>query len=160
VTLKVKIVIASVRTAACAHSQRHPSRMSSRTRACCPEAPCTGSRTFQISITPASTHTLSVTNGSAIPAANSAAPTGGPASWFHTITPVRAREFAIPRSGFSTSIGSSVAVVVSPKASFTPNRNRAARTTAMSTRCVRIDAVTSSRIAASGRPLAAGRPPA
>ena len=79
-TLKVKIVIASVRTAACAHSQLHPSRISSRTRALRPRAPWAGSRTCVISSMPASTHTPSLTNGSAMPTANSAAPTGGPAS--------------------------------------------------------------------------------
>ena len=43
-------------------------------------APWTGSRTRVISSMPASTHTPSLTNGSAMPAANSAAPTGGPTS--------------------------------------------------------------------------------
>src|SRR6185437_1657259 len=68
--------------------------------------------------------------------------------------PVMAREFAIPRSCWPTSIGSSVVLVVSPKVSVTPNRNSAARTTATPTRCVRIDAVRSSRIATRTRPVA------
>ena len=80
VTLKVKIVMASVRTAGWFHSQRQPSRMSSRTRADRAARERGGSRTGQISSTPASTHTVSLAKGSAIPAANSAAPMGRPAS--------------------------------------------------------------------------------
>src|SRR5215475_5767484 len=64
-----------------------------------------------------------------------------------------AREFAIPRSCWPTSIGSRVVLVVSPNVSVTPNRNSAARTAAMSTRRIRIEAVSSSKIATRTRPV-------
>ena len=56
----------------------HPGRPAPRPRAA---ARSGRHRIRAISSTPASTHTASVTKGRAIPAANSAAPTGGPASW-------------------------------------------------------------------------------
>ena len=53
----------------------------------------------------------------------------------------------------STSIGSRVVVVVSPKVSHTPNRNRAASTTAMPTMWVTIDAVSSTRMPTRASPV-------
>ncbi len=80
VMLKVKIVMARVRTAGWIQSQCQPSRISSRTRLERARSVRAGSRIRVISSTPASTHTVSLMKGSAMPAAKSAAPMGGPAS--------------------------------------------------------------------------------
>ena len=88
-TLKVKIVSTSVRTAACAHSQRTPSAMSSRTdgRARRVGAAARAADPGDAAAPEQRRTTAWATNGSAIPAANSAAPTGGPASWLHSDEP-------------------------------------------------------------------------
>ena len=85
------------------------------------------------STTASDTATTCVTNGHAIPAANSRAPRGGPTSWFAVSTPVWMRALPTPRSRESTSIGRSVAVVVSANTSATPYRKSTTRMTTMST---------------------------
>ena len=79
--------------------------------------PWAGSATRDTSSTPAATSTVSATNGHTTPAANSAAPIGGPTSWLSVMKPVCSRELAIARSSRCTSIGVSVAEVLSAKTS-------------------------------------------
>ncbi len=69
------------------------------------------------------------------------------------IMPPSVREFAMPRSRLSTSMGGSVVVAVSAKVSLTPNRNSAASTTAVSTRRVMIDAISTVRIVTRTSPV-------
>ena len=98
--LKVKIVSTSVRTAAWCRTQRNPSAMSWRMR-----LPRPGSRRC------AGQHDAGHQHGaqgrparpgsrtaSAMPAAKSAAPIGGPASWLTVMKPVCSRELASARS--------------------------------------------------------------
>ena len=132
--LKMKIVSTSVRTAAWCRTHRNPSAMS------CPmwlasarSRRCGGSATRETSSAPSATSTAWVTNGRAIPAAKSAAPIGGPASWLTVMKPVWSREFAIARSSRGTSIGSSVWEVLSAKTSAVPRRKSATSTTAIET---------------------------
>ena len=55
---------------------------------------CGGSTTLETRTTPSATSTASAPNGQADPTTNSAAPSGGPASWLKVIIPVSSREFA------------------------------------------------------------------
>ncbi len=130
----MKIVSTSVRTAAWCRTHRNPSAMSCPMwRASARSRRCAGSATRETSRAPSATSTAWVTNGRAIPAAKSAAPIGGPASWLTVMKPVWSREFAIARSSRGTSIGSSVWELLSAKTSAVPRRKRATSTTAIET---------------------------
>ena len=61
-----------------------------------------------------------------MPAAKITAPTAGPMSWLVVRKPNWIRALAMPRSGLSTSIGSSVPVVESAKTSATPDEEHRA----------------------------------
>lgn len=116
-----------VRTAAWFTVQRKPSAMSRRRlRLSCAGRSRTGSRTRDTSTTAAATSTSSVANGQAAPAANSAAPIGGPISWLRVMKPVCSRALATVRSSRCTSIGVSVPAVLSANTSATVSRPIAA----------------------------------
>ena len=72
-------------------------------------------------------------NGSAVAVVKSSAPTAGPTSWLAVTAPAMMREFAMPRSRLSTSIGTSVPPVASANTSAVPSARSAASTTAMLT---------------------------
>ena len=133
-TLNVTIARVRVRTGACPQVQRKPSTDVLADVAGLARRRGTVSVTIrETSQAPSATQTAWITNGNAIPSANSAAPIGGPTIWLAVIIPAMIRALPMPRSRFSTTIGSSVLVVVSAKTSAVPSRNIAPSTTAMLT---------------------------
>ena len=133
VMLNVKIVATSVRTAGCRHVHASPSAMSRpRCRRGAAGSRGTGGSVIRAtSSTAAPTSRAWPTTGHTAPAANSAAPSGGPASWFTVMKPVCSRAFATARSSRATSIGRKVWAALSAKISAVPSRNSAASTTPM-----------------------------
>jgi hypothetical protein len=89
-----------------------------------------------------------------VPAANSAAPIGGPASWSKVINPASSRELATARSSRETSIGTRVAEVLSAKTSAVDSRPNA--TSATVTETVPVSIETTRTVSTTARaPLAA-----
>ena len=119
--LNTRIVRASVRTAGCRRVQRIPSAdvppHGSASVAALP--PVRRQRHRQHQEDAGQTSSVSVAKGQARPAANSAAPIGGPASWLSVRNPVCRRALAMARSSRSTSIGSRVWLVLSANTSLT-----------------------------------------
>ena len=134
VMLNVTITSASVRTGRLPISQRSPSAMSWRT------CVSTFSRTAPLGVpirltstAPSATQVAWRTNGTAIPTENRNAPSAGPMSWLTVTKPAMSRALAMPRSGFSTSIGVRVPVVASAKTSAVPRANIVTSTNQMLT---------------------------
>ena len=139
VMLKATITRARVRTGPLAASHRTPSAMSWRTWV------STSSRTAPRGVvirdtrtTPSTTHTVWIRNGYAMPAAKITAPSAGPTRWLAVRKPTWMRALATPRSGLSTSIGTSVFVAESANTSASPTRNIATMTNQMLTCSVTI----------------------
>ena len=118
--------MARVRIGAWCQSQLRPSATSCLTaRRSLPCAGCGRGRTLVMRKAPAAMKPAYVPNGSAVAAPNSAAPIGGPASWFVTIiVPIR-RELAIPSPSLGTTSATSVLPAESTSVSAVPNRNTA-----------------------------------
>ena len=95
--------------------------------------PWAGSRTRAIVATAARSSTPCATKGIEVPAANSAAPRGGPASWLTVMKPVWMRALPTARSSRCTSIGSNVPEALSANVSAVPRRNSATSTTPIDT---------------------------
>src|SRR6266545_1714962 len=111
--------------------------------------PWAGSPTRDTSSTPAAARTAWATNGHARPAANRAAPIGGPASWLSVMAPAWSRELATGRSSRCTSIGASVVEVLSANTSAVASRPRATSATVTVTCPVTI--VTTSTLSTTAR---------
>ena len=144
------IVIVRVRTGGLCHSHLKPSTMSRRTWKSVLRSG-RGATTRDTSTAPSATNRAWARNGQAIPAANRAAPIGGPASWLAVMKPAISRALPIGRSARSTTIGSKVWEVVSAKVSAVPSRNIATRTTAMLTWPVTIEAYRTTSTSARSR---------
>ena len=90
-------------------------------------------------------------NGQAAPTAKSAAPSGGPASWFSVMKPVCSRALATARSSRATSIGSSVCELLSAKTSAVLSTNSVTSTPAIDTWSVATASVSTATTAARAR---------
>ena len=110
-----------------------------------------GSTIRLISTAPIATSTAWLTNGSAMPSANSAAPIGGPTSWLIVTSPAWSRELATARSSRRTSIGSRVWAALSANTSAVESTKSAASTTAIDTVSVTIETAMTTRIAERSR---------
>jgi len=151
VTLNVTMVSVSVRTGRLPHVQPNPSAMSRRTRLGPSGRSSGGSTMRETSSAPSTTNTACAKKGHALPAAKRPAPTAGPTSWFIVSPAAIIRALPMPRSRFSTTIGSSVWTAVSAKTSAVPSANMVARTTPMFALPVSTAAVSTTSVAARTR---------
>ncbi len=151
----MKMVSTSVRTPGWRAAHRQPSSTSVRRRVVTAAGGRTGRAIRVISTAPTPTSTAWPRNGTATPAAKSAAPSAGPASWLSVTTPVRTRELARMRSSRLTRDGSIEVDAVSLNTSAVPRTKRAARVTVMFTHPVRMAVARITRTAARASSTAA-----
>ena len=151
VTLKVKIVIASVRIGGCSTSQRIPSAISARRPGRSGSTVLALVTTRDTRSAPRTKQAAFVANGRAMPAAKRNAPIGGATSWFVSTKAPCIRALAMPRSSRATRPGSRVLLAESANVSAVPRTNSATSTTRMFTFPLTIVATSTPRTTARPR---------